>query len=59
MSNFKAVPHTNELLSKITSQRQKNVFDRIELNAFKALGCCLYLELPLAYGQVCSPAPHK
>lgn len=38
MSNFKAVPHTNELLSKIKSQRQKNVFDHIELNAFKALG---------------------
>lgn len=37
MSVFKAIPNTHELLSKIKSHRHKNIFDRIELHAFKAL----------------------
>lgn len=37
MSGFKTIPNTHELLSKIKSHRQKNIFDRIELHAFKAL----------------------
>ena len=37
MSSVKAIPNTHELISKIKLHRHKNIFDRIESYAFKAI----------------------